>query len=126
MNLSGFDCSLYIIPALNLVDKRQKIDCKWSLNDVTHFPKHTQVPDSKPSSVVWWQTLDSNQNALVGFESGAIVLVSLTDGRCLGACSITEPVKLLYLCQDNSLETVSLLVSKYLGYWDLLLTILFR
>lgn len=96
---------------MNLVDKRQKIDCKWSLNDITHFPKHFQIPEAKPTSVVWWQTLDCNQNALVGFENGTIVLISLTDGRCLGSCSITESVTQLCLCQDNSLETVSLLVS---------------
>ncbi|KAJ8969559.1 hypothetical protein NQ317_016591 [Molorchus minor] len=105
------DCSLYIIPALSLVDKRQKIDCKWSLNDVTHFPKQFQLSDEKPTTIVWWQTLDCNQNALVGFENGTIILISLTDGRYLGSCSITEAVKKLCLCQDNSLETVSLLIN---------------
>lgn len=108
------DCSLYIIPALSLVDRKQKIDCKWSLTDLTHFPRPTQIPDSKPTSVIWWQTLDCNQNALVGFENGSIVLISLTDGRCLGSCSITESVKGLNICHDNNLETVSLLVSSML------------
>ncbi|KAJ8961051.1 hypothetical protein NQ314_005981 [Rhamnusium bicolor] len=112
MYFLAVDCSLYIIPALSLVDKRQKIDCKWSLNDITHFPKHFHI-DAKPTTVVWWQTLDCNQNALVGFENGTIVLISLTDGRCLGSTSITEPIRQLCLCQDNSLETVSLLVSKF-------------
>jgi WD40 repeat protein len=106
----SIDGSLYIIPALSLADKKQKIDCKWSLNDLTHFPKHSQTPDSKPTCVVWWQTLDSNQNALVGYESGAIALVSLTDGRCLGCCAISEAVTRLSLCQDNTLDSVSLLV----------------
>ncbi|XP_018572762.1 uncharacterized protein LOC108912084 isoform X2 [Anoplophora glabripennis] len=118
----SIDCSLYIIPALNLVDKRQKIDCKWSLNDITHFPKHFQIPEAKPTSVVWWQTLDCNQNALVGFENGTIVLISLTDGRCLGSCNITESVTQLCLCQDNSLETVSLLINGVSGQqWRLIL-----
>jgi hypothetical protein len=107
---TAIDGSLYIIPALSLADKKQKIDCKWSLNDLTHFPKHSQTPDSKPTCVVWWQTLDSNQNALVGYESGAIALVSLTDGRCLGCCAISEAVTRLSLCQDNTLDSVSLLV----------------
>lgn len=94
------------------MDKKQKIDCKWSLNDVTHFHKHNLTPNVLPTSIVWWQTLDSNQNALVGYENGAIVLISLTDGRYLGCCTITESVKQLCLCQDNSLDTVSLLVSQ--------------
>lgn len=108
--LTAIDGSLYIIPALSLTDKKQRIDCKWSLNDLTHFPKHSQTPDSKPTCIVWWQTLDCNQNALVGYESGAIALVSLTDGRCLGCCAISEAVTRLSLCQDNTLDSVSLLV----------------
>nr|XP_023021233.1 uncharacterized protein LOC111509680 isoform X1 [Leptinotarsa decemlineata] len=118
----SLDCSLYIIPALSLVDRKQKIDCKWALNDITHFPRHVQMPESKPTSVVWWQTLDCNQNALVGFENGAIVLVSLTDGRCLGSCTISEAVKYLSMCQDNSLDTVSLLINAVSGQqWRLVL-----
>lgn len=101
---------MYIIPALSLTDRKQKIDCKWSLTDLTHFPKHSQTPDSKPTALVWWQTLESNQNALVGYENGAIALISLTDGRCLGCCAIPETITSLALCQDNTLDSVSLLV----------------
>jgi hypothetical protein len=72
--------------------------------------------------VVWWQTLDSNQNALVGYESGAIALVSLTDGRCLGCCAISEAVTRLSLCQDNTLDSVSLLINGESGQqWRLML-----
>lgn len=60
---------------------------------------------------MWWQTLDSNQNALVGYETGSIALISLTDGRFLGSCSISEPVRELHLCQDKEVKTASLLVS---------------
>lgn len=109
-HISAIDGSLYIIPALSLVDKKQKIDCKWSLSDVTHFPKHSQTPNVKPTCVVWWQTLDCNQNALVGFENGAIVVISLTDGRCLGSCTISEAVSELTLYQENGSDIVSLLV----------------
>ncbi|CAG9862070.1 unnamed protein product [Phyllotreta striolata] len=117
----SLDCSLYIIPALSLVDKKQKIDCKWSLTDLTHFPRPAQIPDSKPTSVIWWQTLDCNQNALVGFENGAVVLISLTDGRCIGSCSITEGVKDFDICHDNNLD-VSLLINGTSGQqWRLVL-----
>lgn len=102
---------MYIIPALSLVDKKQKIDCKWSITDVTHFPKNPQFPDAKPTSLIWWQTSDSNQNALVGYENSKIALISLTDGRCLSTCCISEPITHLHLCQDYSLDSVCLLVS---------------
>uniref|UniRef100_A0A1Y1KHK1 RCC1-like domain-containing protein n=1 Tax=Photinus pyralis TaxID=7054 RepID=A0A1Y1KHK1_PHOPY len=116
------DSSLYIIPALSLVDKRQRIDCKWSLTDLTHFSKAPNVSDSKPLSLVWWQTLDCNQNALVGYEDGVIALISLTDGRCLATCNISDVVIRLYLCQDNSLDCVSLLINGESGQqWRLIL-----
>ncbi|KAF7273866.1 hypothetical protein GWI33_013444 [Rhynchophorus ferrugineus] len=105
------DSSLYIIPALYIVDKKQKIDCKWSLSDITHFPKISPLPNFLPTCCIWWQTLECNQNALVGFDCGNIVLVSLTDGRVLGGCTIPEPVKKLHLCLDNIKEVVSLLVT---------------
>ncbi|XP_028138515.1 uncharacterized protein LOC114332924 [Diabrotica virgifera virgifera] len=118
----SLDCSLYIIPALSLVDKKQKIDCKWSLTDITHFPRPLQIPDSKPTSAIWWQTLDCNQNALVGFENGIIVLISLTDGRCLGSCTIGEIVDSLNICHDNNLEIISLLINGASGQqWRLVL-----
>lgn len=112
--LLAFDGSLYIIPALSLVDKRQRIDCKWSVNDLTHFPKHIQTPSSKPLSIVWWQTLDCNQNALVGYKDGSIGLISLTDGRCLATCNVGDAISKLFLCQDNSLDCVFLLVNTYM------------
>lgn len=106
----SLDGSLHIIPALSLVDKRQKIDCKWSLSDATYFAKHPQSPDGRPTSIIWWQTSDSNQNALVGYENSKIALISLTDGRCLNCCGIGEPIKEMILCQDASIDCVSLLV----------------
>lgn len=108
--LTGADGSLHIIPALNLVDKKQKIDCKWSLSDITYFPKHPQSPEARPTTIVWWQTSDSNQNAIVGYDNSRLALISLTDGRCLNCCGISEPIKEMILCQDSTLDCVSLLV----------------
>ncbi|KAF5306974.1 hypothetical protein FQR65_LT07196 [Abscondita terminalis] len=118
----GLDSSLWIIPALSLVDKRQRIDCKWSVTDLTHFTKPQQTSDSKPLCIVWWQTLDCNQNALIGYEDGTIVLICLTDGRCLATCKISDSITKLYLCQDNSLDCVSLLINGKSGQqWRLIL-----
>lgn len=107
----GLDSSLYIVPALHIVDKKQKIDCKWSLTDVTAFPKSSNLPNL-PTCCVWWQTLESNQNALIGFDTGQILVVSLTDGRVLGGCHVTEPVVKLYISVDNVKDIVSLLVRR--------------
>ncbi|GLV44383.1 claret [Carabus blaptoides fortunei] len=116
------DVSLYIIPALNIVDAKQKIDCKWSLTDVTYFARHEKTPNSRPLCVIWWQTLDCNQNAIVGHDDGSISFVSLTDGQNIGVCAIANPVKSLHICQDNSLDTVTLLITNSIAQqWRLLL-----
>lgn len=78
---------------------------------MTQFPKHQLTPIAKPTCVVWWQTLDCNQNALISYESGELALISLTDGRCLGNTAISESIVGMVLCQDNSLDIVCLLVS---------------
>lgn len=92
------------------MDKKQKIDCKWSLYDVTAFPKASQTANILPTCCTWWQTLDCNQNALIGFENGKILLVSLTDGRVLGGCEVSEPVQKLIICLDSLKENITLLV----------------
>lgn len=105
------DVSLYIIPALNIVDPKQKIDCKWSLSDATFFPRHDKTPNVKPLCIIWWQTLDSNQNAIIGHDDGSISFVSLTDGQNIGLCNIASPVQSLNICQDNHLDSVTLLIT---------------
>lgn len=108
--------SLYILSALNIVDNKQKIDCKWSLNDVTCFARHEKTPNSKPTCVIWWQTLDCNQNAIIGHEDGNVSFISLTDGQNLGVCTITEPVAYLNICQDYNLDNITLLVRKKIRF----------
>lgn len=114
---AALDSSVFIIPALALVDKTQKIDCKWTVNDLTQFPKHQLTPTAKPTCVLWWQTIECNQNALIGYESGELALISLTDGRCVGNTAIAEHIVEMVLCKDNGMELVCLLVSnKKIGY----------
>ncbi|XP_045473518.1 uncharacterized protein LOC123679961 [Harmonia axyridis] len=116
------DSSLHIIPFLKLVDKKQKVDCKWSTSDLTHFFKPPQSPDSKPTSLVWWQTLDSNQNALIGYENGTIVLISLTDGQFISTCTVYEAITELNLRHDNNLDACFLLINGISGQqWKLVL-----
>ncbi|XP_044753583.1 uncharacterized protein LOC123312995 [Coccinella septempunctata] len=116
------DSSLHIVPFLSLVDRKQKVDCKWSISDLTHFFKPPQSPDCKPTSLVWWQTLDSNQNALVGYENGVIVLISLTDGRLISTCTVNETITELNLRHDNNLDACFLLINGISGHqWKLVL-----
>lgn len=81
------------------------------MNDATFFARHDKTPNVKPLCIIWWQTLDSNQNAVIGHEDGSISFVSLTDGQNIGLCNIASPVQSLNICQDNHLDSVTLLVS---------------
>lgn len=119
----ALDSSLYIIPALKILDPEQKIDCKWAVNDLTHFPKTSRSPENAtPGCVIWWQTLECNQNAIIGYDTGELCFVSLTDGQVIGTTQITGPVTSLNICQDNSLDAVTLLItSESKQQWRLLL-----
>lgn len=48
--------------------------------------------------------------AIVGTELGELCFVELTSGKDVGGTYITVPVKEMFLCQDNSQDTVYLLV----------------
>lgn len=67
-----------------------------------------------PLSVVWWQTMDSINRAIIGYSDGSICFVGLSP-NCpfVASTSINSGsvVKLL-ICRDNTFESVMMLVSK--------------
>lgn len=75
-----------------MVDPKQRIDCKWSVTDTTVFARDERTNIASATCVAWWQTLDSNQNAVVGHCDGTLTAVSLTDGRWLASWQVEESV----------------------------------
>lgn len=48
--------------------------------------------------------------AIIGTELGELCFVELSSGKDVGGTYITVPVKEMYLCRDNSGDTIYLLV----------------
>jgi hypothetical protein len=57
--------------------------------------------------------------AIMGTDCGDIIFVSLTTGLQIGITFVRATISLLHICQDNSLDSVFLLVSWCLIHIDL-------
>ncbi|XP_046742534.1 uncharacterized protein LOC124409162 [Diprion similis] len=121
---ASIDGSLYIVPALALVDENVSLDHRWATNDITSFSSlNTQSSYSRPSALVWWQrVVDCSHVGIIGTEHGEIVLVNLESGCQVGLTNVKGNVTNLHICQDSSLDVVSLLVtSQTHQQWRLIL-----
>lgn len=121
---ASIDGSLYIVPALALVDENSSIDHRWATNDITSFSSlNTQSSYARPSALVWWQgVVESSHVGIIGTEHGEIVLVNLESGRQVGLTNVKGNVSSLHICQDNSLDVVSLLITSQIHQqWRLIL-----
>jgi hypothetical protein len=107
----GCDGSLFVVPALSLVDPSAALDHRWRAGDLTELPLTAGVVRPTPSSLVWWHNLDGQHVAVLGSAQGHICFVSLTSGADLGRTGIPEPIEDICLCQDNNLDSVFILVS---------------
>ncbi|XP_012265195.2 uncharacterized protein LOC105691366 isoform X1 [Athalia rosae] len=121
---ASIDGSLYIVPALALVDENLSIDHRWATNDITSFSSlNTQSSYARPSALAWWQgVVESSHVGIIGTEHGEIVLVNLESGRQVGLTNVKGNVSSLHICQDNSLDVVSLLITSQIHQqWRLIL-----
>ncbi|XP_021913956.1 uncharacterized protein LOC110827029 isoform X3 [Zootermopsis nevadensis] len=133
--ITGDDGSIFIVPALALVDPNAVLDRRWSTTDVTSFPSplshhnpssnscSTNIQCSHATSVVWWQSLlECHHVAIMGTDSGDLIFVSLTTGLQVGITFVRASVSVLHICQDNNLDSVFLLItSDNRSQWKLLL-----
>ncbi|XP_024936810.1 uncharacterized protein LOC107263725 isoform X2 [Cephus cinctus] len=111
--VASVDGLLCIVPALALVDSSSTVNQKWATNDITSFTSlNSQSSYSRPSALVWWQgVIQSNDIAIIGTEHGEIVLVDLESRKQVGLTHVKGNVSSLHICQDNSLDVVSLLIT---------------
>lgn len=66
-----------------------------------------------PLSVVWWQTIDGMNRAVIGYSDGSICFVGLSPNCPFVASTAIESgsIMKLLICKDNTFESVMLLVS---------------
>ncbi|XP_058464342.1 uncharacterized protein LOC131438361 [Malaya genurostris] len=77
-----------------------------------------------PTSCSWWKTLTDEPRAILGYSDGSICVVALTP-NCpfLGNTNCERgSIEKLVICQDNSMETISLMINTSTReQWKLLL-----
>ncbi|XP_024872319.1 uncharacterized protein LOC112454915 [Temnothorax curvispinosus] len=116
------DGSLYIVPALTLVDETCIVDERWKTDDATYIPFVTsQLSHFRPRAVTWWKDMKMSMDiGIVGTECGATIFINLLNGQQLGITYINESISGLYICRNEYNDVASLLItSKFQQQWRL-------
>ena len=64
-----------------------------------------------PCSLLWWETSDFLQLALVGTQAGALVVVNLVTRAVVGACRVAGPILQLEVVVDAAMDSVHVILS---------------
>ncbi|XP_053602363.1 uncharacterized protein ca [Plodia interpunctella] len=98
-----------LVPFLPLFIPQSTFDYKWSLSSVTVLPLGSI---SKPSSVVWWLTKESENILIIGSKTGLITFYSLETQSTVGECKVSGDIVDLQICFDDSLDLLALLITR--------------
>ncbi|XP_063216868.1 uncharacterized protein LOC134527844 isoform X2 [Bacillus rossius redtenbacheri] len=118
----AYDGSIFVVPALCVVDPGAPPDHRWSMDDVTAFPGAV-AGRGRPTAVAWWQGVREPRHvAVVGTDQGELCFFSLAAGVSAGDTRVTAPIEALHVCGDNGLDSVFLLITgRQRCQWRLLL-----
>lgn len=94
----------------NNLNERAHPEVEQSVN---HETENNLNPCPYPTSVVWWQTLNLKQSAIIGYSDGSICMVRLEpDCPLIANTSISRgAVVKMIICKDSAMNNVSLMVS---------------
>ncbi|XP_037026178.1 uncharacterized protein LOC119067371 [Bradysia coprophila] len=90
----------------------------------SHESEKNANPCPYPTSVVWWQTLNQKQSAIIGYSDGSICMVRLEpDCPLIANTNISRgAVVKMVICKDSTMNNVSLMINSSLKeQWKLLL-----
>ncbi|KAK3585949.1 hypothetical protein CHS0354_038491 [Potamilus streckersoni] len=112
--------SLFILPALAMLDKTAQVNQLWKLDDVTIIT--ACKPRGVPTTVIWWHTLDDQQIAIMATKLGEIFFIDLMKKKLVAESAVDAHVKRIELVQDDQQMSTHLLITGNSGIqWKLLL-----
>ncbi|KAG7299743.1 hypothetical protein JYU34_016746 [Plutella xylostella] len=109
----------YLLPFLPLFWPGNTFDQKWSHTERTVL----SIPNlCKPTTVVWWLTKESDNILIIGSKIGIITFYSLETQSVVGESKVSDEIKDLQICFDDSLDLLTLLITGIkLQQWKLVL-----
>lgn len=114
------NASLFIIPAVSMLDPESQVNQLWRLDDVTIIS--SLKLRGSPTVALWWHTLDDQQVAIISTKLGEILFVNLLTQKVVVKSDVDAVVKNLELVQDNQQITTHLLITGSSGIqWKMLL-----
>lgn len=114
------DATLFIVPALSIMDPSAKVNQLWREDDVTITK--VKRPKGIPTVVLWWHTLDDQQVAIIGTKIGEIIFVDLLTRKTLNEIKFDCKIMQIDIVEDDQQMMTNLLITDQSGVqWKLLL-----
>lgn len=113
--------TLYILPALALLDKEAVVNQLWKTDDCTLVPVDTS---GILCTAYWWHTLDDRHIAIVCTKAGDLLFIDLLSQMTVSRVKTDIHVKEMCLVQDDGqLNTWLMMTDVTGGQWKLMLEI---
>ncbi|KAJ8301898.1 hypothetical protein KUTeg_020885 [Tegillarca granosa] len=114
------DCTLFIIPALAIMDPKARVNQLWKIDDVTITK--VKRPKGVPTVVYWWHTMDDQQIAIIGTKNGEVLFVDLLRRKKVNELTVDTKIMQFDLVEDDQQMSTSLLITGQSGLqWKLFL-----
>ena len=113
---------LRLVPENRVFGKQESSGLGWEKEVLTRvFPGPGEEAWGPPTSLLWWETSDFLQLALVGTHAGFLVVINLVSQTLVGSCKVSGPILQLEVVVDSAMDCVHVILSSTDTQWRVLL-----
>ena len=113
---------LRLVPENRVFGKQESSGLGWEKEVLTRvYPGPGEEAWGPPTSLLWWETSDFLQLALVGTQSGFLVVINLVTQTLVGSCKVSGPILQLEVVVDSAMDCVHVILSSTDTQWRVLL-----
>ena len=113
---------LRLVPENRVFGKQESSGLGWEKEVLTRvYPGPGEEVWGPPTSLLWWETSDFLQLALVGTQAGFLVVINLVTQTLVGSCKVSGPILQLEVVVDSAMDCVNVIISSTDTQWRLLL-----
>ena len=113
---------LRLVPENRVFGKQESSGLGWEKEVLTRvYPGPGEEAWGPPTSLLWWETSDFLQLALVGTQAGFLVVINLVTQTLVGSCKVSGPILQLEVVVDSAMDCVHVILSSTDTQWRVLL-----
>ena len=112
---------LSLVPENKVFGKQESSGLGWEKEVLTRlYPGPGEESWGAPTSLLWWETSDFLQLALIGTQAGFLVVINLVTQTLVGSCKVSGPVLQLEVVVDSAMDCVHVILSSKDTQWRVL------